>query len=135
MSACSTPAVIDQKILDHILTKLNLLDALDSIKQDIHDLKDIKKAVNDLTKSFEFTQAQVDSLAETHSEVVNDNLKLTEQVQTLNYQNTYLLDKINQLEDYSRRENIRICGVHERDGVKTVGILSTVSWKALVVGM
>jgi hypothetical protein len=109
------PAVIDQKVLDHILKKLDQLDTLDIIKQDIQELKDIKKDVTDLTQSITFTQGQVDSIITCHEQIVQDNTRLKEQMITLNHQNTFLLDKIVHLEDYSRRENIRICGASETD--------------------
>ena len=101
-------AVTDPHVLDHILKKLNQLDILDTIKQDIQDLKDIKNVVTDLTKSIQFTQGQVDSVITTHQQVQSDNTWLKEQVKALHYQNSFLMDKVIQLEDYSRQENIKL---------------------------
>ena len=106
------PHVLDH--LDHTLKKLNQLDIQDTIKQDIQDLKDIKNVVSDLTKSIQFTEGQVDSLITTHHQVQSDNTQLKEQVKALHYQNSFLTDKVTQLDDYSRRENIKISGVTER---------------------
>jgi hypothetical protein len=110
--ATASPAVaIDQKVLDEILQRLGSLDILDIIK---NDMKDIKRDISDLAKSITYTQSQVDNIIEVQTTIVNENQKLKEQVHMLNYQNTFLNDKISQLEDYSRRENIKISGLEER---------------------
>ena len=82
--------------------------------------------MSELTSSLEFTQREVDDLkfkAKEHEKERKDAAKtiekLTEQVESSNMKIKELEDRTNYQEDYSRRNNLRISGVEEREPSET----------------
>lgn len=101
--------------------------ALDVVVQQLNDqISKLDSKANDLIRSLEFTQREVDDLKATIKDQVKekteDKIKienLNDQLSSSNNKIKELEDRINQQEDYSRRNNIRISGMQEVDDGET----------------
>ena len=92
----------------------------DSATRAVHMNNNVMARIGELTKSLEFTQAQVDeykTLIDTinseNNKIKSDNDKLTLQLNATNLENLDMKKQIDYLDDYSRRSNLRISGVPE----------------------
>ncbi|KAK3889136.1 hypothetical protein Pcinc_006877 [Petrolisthes cinctipes] len=79
------------------------------VKQMNDQIKKLEGKVSDLTVSLEFTQREVDEL----------KTEIKEQTKSSHEKMKQLEERINYQEDYSRKKNVRISGVEERDGNET----------------
>ncbi|KAK3868160.1 hypothetical protein Pcinc_026420 [Petrolisthes cinctipes] len=79
------------------------------VKQMNDQIKKLEGKVSDLTVSLEFTQQEVDEL----------KAEIKEQTKSSQEKMKQLEERINYQEDYSRKKNVRISGVEERDGNET----------------
>ncbi|KAK3893299.1 hypothetical protein Pcinc_002855 [Petrolisthes cinctipes] len=79
------------------------------VKQMNDQIKKLEGKVSDLTVSLEFTQREVDELKS----------EIKEQTKSSHEKMKQLEERINYQEDYSRKKNVRISGVEERDGSET----------------
>jgi ribA/ribD-fused uncharacterized protein len=95
-----------------LLQILSKVEHLDTIEQDI---KSVKNDLAQLTHSLEYSQSQIKDLTEKCDCVGEENKLLKVNIHALNHQNVFMNEKIIQLENYSRRENVRISGLYERD--------------------
>ena len=89
---------------------------LSTLKPMQDDITEMKQAFKDVTEALEFSEARLKEAYAAIMKAQKENIALKSEVETLNYQSQILLKKINDLEDYSRRENIIISGVRESRG-------------------
>ena len=89
----------------------------------MQEIKSLKNEVNELKKSMEFTQndleERVNNVEENMSKVKEDLQEIYEYQIEPDYVNdslTYIRNKLTELEDRSRRNNIRIDGISEEPG-------------------
>ncbi|KAK3892147.1 hypothetical protein Pcinc_003983 [Petrolisthes cinctipes] len=84
--------------------------AMEMVVNQMNDqIKKLEGKVSDLTVSLEFTQREVDELKS----------DIKEQTKSSHEKIKQLEERINYQEDYSRKKNVRISGVEERDGNET----------------
>lgn len=96
------------------------------MKQVREDMGSLKSTVDELRRSLEFTQGEVDDLRgevkELEKEKAADKTiiqNLRRQCQTTGENCEVLEDRCDYLEDYSRRNNVHITGMEERPGGET----------------
>lgn len=101
--------------------------ALEIMMKQVHEeMRSLKTTVDDLKRSLEFTQCEVDDLRKevkrlekekSADKTIIDDLK--KQCQTADGNFEVLEDRCDYLEDYSRRNNVHIIGLEERPGGET----------------
>ena len=97
------------------LINSNFQTTMAKIKKSQYDIKDLKKEINDFKTSLEFTESELQEKIE-HSEERHESV--CKQVDEIyEYQNEidpeYINNKLIDLEDRSRRNNLRIYGITE----------------------
>lgn len=88
-------------------------------EKDMEDEISVVETLEKLTASIEFLTETVKEVKEELKAVKNElsaMKQLKEEVNSLKHQNTMLAERITQLEDYSRRDNIVITGIKENRG-------------------
>ena len=97
------------------LKNSNFQTTMAEIKKSQDDIKDLKKEINDFKTSLEFTESElqekIENLGERHESICKQVDEIYE------YQNEidpeYINNKLTDLEDRSRRNNLRIYGITE----------------------
>ena len=105
-----TPAKAINPTPDIISDIQSKLECLLLIQKDVTSLKE---SIKDIVVSVQFTESRLMEAIDTirHLNVENDSLQSS--LKMISLQNKLLAQKINNMEDYSRRENILISGIHE----------------------
>ena len=80
--------------------------------------KELKAEIDELKESLKFSDEKFNKISEEHEVVMKENVTLKQQVTMLEHQTSHMSKKLVQLEDYSRRSNIRISGVPEEENEK-----------------
>lgn len=101
--------------------------AMDMVVQQMNDrIMKLESTVAELTASLQFSQGEIDDLKSTIKEhekekqVTKDKMVQQEAaINSLKSENESLEERCNFMEDYSRRNNIRITGVEEQSGSET----------------
>lgn len=101
--------------------------ALEIMMKQIHEeVGSLRSTVDDLRKSLEFTQGEVDNLRTEVKKLEKEKAAdktiiqdLRKQCHTANENCEILEDRCDYLEDYSRRNNVHITGMEERPGGET----------------
>ena len=96
------------------------------VKQMNEQIHKLETSVTELKISLEFTQQEVDELKSMKREYENERkdtknrmARLSEELESSNQKVKVLEERSNYMEDYSRRNNVRITGVQERNGGET----------------
>ncbi|KAK4309380.1 hypothetical protein Pmani_018985 [Petrolisthes manimaculis] len=94
--------------------------ALDVIVEQLNSrIKATEETVRDLTRSLEFSQAEVKDLQSQVSELMKRDNSNKDIIETLKRKICELEQRSNYQKDYNRRCNLRISGVPEQQGVET----------------
>ena len=93
--------------IDHKLERLDTLHA---------EITDLKKVVHDLMLALNYSEEQYVETGKKISTLCEENQVLKTHIITQNQQNSILYDRMVEQEDYSRRENLIICGIKEARG-------------------
>lgn len=101
--------------------------ALDAVVKQMNErIMKLESTVADLTTSLQFSQREIDDLKSTikqhEKEKQDTKVKMDQQADVINSSKVEiesLEDRCNYMEDYSRRNNIRITGVEEQSGNET----------------
>lgn len=100
--------------LKEIIRDMNhKLGALKTIHDDINDLRNDMKQIMEAVK---FSEAQLSEACIKVKDLSDENVILKTQIGTLNHQNSLMLERVIEQENYSRRENIVISGLAENRG-------------------
>ena len=97
----------ESQIIQEIYMKL---DSLAVIKSEVIDLK---KTIQELIDSVRFSETELKESRETIAKLKQDIENMKEQIEVQKVQSRMLNEKMIDQENYSRRENILICGVNE----------------------
>jgi ribA/ribD-fused uncharacterized protein len=115
----STIADEEAEKMEQVLNKLEKLDKLDEIQADI---KSMKNDLKDYKTSLEFTQAELKDAKQTISEIQLQAVDTETRIDSLHIEmhelrlrNSLLEDRILDQESYSRRENILVYGISEKE--------------------
>lgn len=91
--------------------------ALDLFMKNINEkLRDNDNVIKDLTRSLEFTQAEVQDLKQQVTRLESEKQEDKNIICTLRKSAETLEARANYMEDYSRRKNLHISGLEERPG-------------------
>lgn len=101
---------------------------ISAIKKMFEDLKSsLQHEVGELKKSVEFISTKFDDLREELAQVRKEVKSNQDQLRALTKENENLKLEVNDLQQYTRRENIMIFGVPETDGQSTSDDIENVS--------
>ena len=102
-----------------VLQKLAKLDQMDKKLDNIEsDTKEMKSTLEEYQHSLEYTQGQLENAIEEIGSLkikMNHLTTMEQEIETLKMKNKYLEDRAIAIEAYTRRENIVIDGLKERD--------------------
>lgn len=86
-------------------------------REQITDIKNLfKECIKDLIQSKEFIGCVSESVAKSVDEKLGIALeKFSDRLESIEKQNTMLLNKIDSLEQYTRRNNVRVLGLQEKE--------------------
>ena len=87
---------------------------IDSIREEVED---IRNTVNELKESLTFSQKDIDDAKSNISKIETKITKADEDISEAYGNIEYLLDGQESLENYSRRNNIKVFGIPEKDAV------------------
>lgn len=101
--------------------------AMDMVVKQMNDrIEKLESTVADLTSSLQFSQGEIDDLKSAIKQLEKDKqdakIKMDRQEADINSSKSEiesLEDRCNYMEDYSRRNNIRITGIKEQNGNET----------------
>lgn len=106
----STQSIDTGAAISEIFVKLQKLETLDTISEDISSLK---KTVDSLIKSLDHTEETAKQAEEQVKIISHENQSLKMNVTMLKEQNKLIQNQLTDQNNYSRRENIIIAGVNE----------------------
>ncbi len=89
-------------------------------------IRDLKKDIDDLKTSVGFTQKECDDLKAKNQQLETKVSAAEMKISELNAESEVLKTKITKLEDYSRRENLRIYNVQENEDEECIELVGKV---------
>ena len=89
-------------------------------------IRDLKKDIDDLKTSVGFTQKECDDLKAKNQQLETKVSAAEMKISELNAESEVLKTKITKLEDYSRRENLRIYNVQENEDEECIELVAKI---------
>lgn len=91
----------------------NFQTTMAELKKSQEDIKELKKEINDFKLSIQFTEDELNEKIENIEEKHNDISRRIDEINEYQIDPDYVYEKLVDLEDRSRRNNLRIYGVEE----------------------
>ena len=115
-------------VMNDILQKLTALTSkVEKISSVEEKLTELQKSVEFVSKSFDDFKKDIDNVKSLTTQLKQDNESLQGQLQATQRELTVTREELNELQQYSRRNNIEISGIPQHEGENTDDIVMKIA--------